>query len=1383
MDWRDLLDERRRRAQQNNTWSSSRFAATPSSAPEEDDGGFFGGWDPLKAAGDAVGAVGGFFGNMVSDVVDKGVSAVTGIGDVVGGALQAGKGADIQKRRDELAKDTAAKVAAAMGADADNPDSAKWDSPEVKAIVEAGEKRRKEFEASVKGDEKSIREAREKANKVDTTKTAASAAETFLNVATLGVGGIAKNAGKQAIKQGAKVFGEKTAEKVANKIAQGNADSLAAGLAKKEAADAAAQTAGGALRRVGGTAAEGAALGGSAGFLDPFSREGENADIADAWSGALMGSAFGAGLGGGASLLDKNVRAGLRQIPAEYRALPRSVREGGYVNLPFSQADEAADLAARQLNGEDISRSVDPTAAEYINETAAEYSSPQEFVDALTNRLWQENKKGKGVDSWLTKENPNDIHFNGRAAASNNTPFYQAYYAAHGSKPSKKGIRDIVEQELGIKPKEQGEYTNVLDTSPSGSEPYARDIYQQLLDREGSLQRTMEQGPPAGAFDQFAQDLGQTPGSTSKIPNSSNTPDIPEGSPQRPGEAPAPQTVTSPYDSPQALQTALARGEAEANPQLDYVNPMDIPSRQPTTGAQQPIDLPTTNPYEGMPQNLDTLALPQGELPKAPTVAAAKREFKATGEAPEFVNQQRPGTKPINLPADSTDLAQAATKTTEAGNVTPIKNGADYVAKDIYDGIKDLQTQSDRFRKISPLTDINSINEAITKYLGGVQSKAGQIFENIRAKVQSADARVVQYQNEIRKLANADFEKYGFTPEQWNGINRWLNQQSDNTVRSQEFAKLRQEFGDDVAARAQEMFDTWSPRMRQSMEQYNALVTKLGYPERAIGDLGELYWPRVYAPKGFKEKATDVAASIIDLKANGLDKTGYNPNTMSGSTTVSNMALPGDSRMFNQAPIGSEYSKPTVGYSGHAQARTAKSPVGPQVNPLEAAAKYLESVNAIRFNAEAVHDIRGVQAAIKAIQKETGDNSITILNDVLDNVANPLLGKTNEIDRSFAKYEAGQKAMEWGGFLSKQLSRSQLLGSVRTVLAQTGQIPLLASEVGSVNAAKGIRAMFSKEFADLMAQSDFLISNKFMGNEAPFSASTMKRLAQKGERGAGWAMEAAAASMAKSAWAGGYLKALEGGFTGKAAIREADRLAAKIVGNRAAGLRPALYESRIAQGLAMYTLDINQMYQATKGYIGDKNYKALGTLLGAAFAYNAVYKALVGEGLTADPVDAAVDAADILTNQDYDIGFGERLARAGGRMGGEALAFSPLGNLAGGIYPEEGIRMPFSGDRLLSRAELFGDSQIGRYGPSAPLAAAFENPLYLTGIPGLSQAQRSLQGIESYNQGASISPSGNVRFAVDQNPENWWRSMLFGQYNTAEGRDYIRQLSRNQQGL
>lgn len=109
--------------------------------------------------------------------------------------------------------------------------------------------------------------------------------------------------------------------------------------------------------------------------------------------------------------------------------------------------------------------------------------------------------------------------------------------------------------------------------------------------------------------------------------------------------------------------------------------------------------------------------------------------------------------------------------------------------------------------------------------------------------------------------------------------------------------------------------------------------------------------------------------------------------------------------------------------------------------------------------------------------------------------------------------------------------------------------------------------------------------------------------------------------------------------------------------------------------------------------------------------------------------------------------------------------------------------MPFSGDRLLSRAELFGDSQIGRYGPSAPLAAAFENPLYLTGIPGLSQAQRSLQGIESYNQGASISPSGNVRFAVDQNPENWWRSMLFGQYNTAEGRDYIRQLSRNQQGL
>lgn len=1381
MDWRDLLDERNRRASQGYSGFTlpTRNVATTSAAPEEDDGGFFGGIGrAFDTAKNVVGEVGSFFGNMAEDIYEAGETAVTGITDVIQGQAasnkMAGNSEELNKHTREWKKYM------------DGLSDTDYDKPEVQAKLQEFSDKAKQIQSQVTDDDK--REIAE-SQAVDPVKTGAAAAETFLNVATAGVGGIAKNAGKQVLKQGAKTLGREVVEDVAPSVARQALSN---------------RTAGGAAQTIGRGMAEGGLFGAGYGALQPYTDEGAEADPYEALQGALMGGTIGGALGGAIPLLSKDVRAGVREMPgavrrgagevaeqarqftpsaiaardprvlgfddqyaqlaqrydntideaarrdisramalnrAERASTVRSLTEGGYIRLPgggpLDEASDAADLARRQLDGENISGASDDFGQRYINETVASYGSPEEFVDDTVNRIWNQNREGKGVTSWLTEAGPGEgSGYTGRQTMSNNDPFYQAFYREYGRPPSRKAIRDMVEQRLTGRP---GEYNDILTDDVVS--PYDSDIYRLLVDREAGFTQTMADGPPADLYSQFAGDIGApvAPGSTVTAP--------------RPvGTTAATQTGD---EASSALERTLGRPDA---------------------------------PYEGMTQDLTRPALPTGELPKPLTPAQAKRTFKTSGEAKDFVNRQRAGQKPINLPATSEDLSQVATRTTPKGGVAPIKNGSSYVAKDVMEGVKELQQQSHRFRKISPMTDLNTINEQLTREIGGVQSKAGQVLESLRQKVQSADAKVVQFNNNLRKMVRDEAQTYNFSDEQWFDVNKWLNQQKDPAARASAFNDIVTKHGEDVAAKAQAMFDEWSPRMRQAMEAYNEKVVSLGYKDRVIGDLGEFYWPRVYKQASFKDKATDVAGSIIDLKGSGLDKTGFNPNTMSGSTTASNMALPGQGRAFNQAPIGSEFSRPTVGFTGHAKSRTAASPVQEQVNPLEAVTKYLESVNAITVNTDAVHDIRGVQQAIKALQKETGDNTITILNDVLDNVANPLLGKTNEIDRSLQKYWAGQKALEWGGFLSKQLSRSQLLGSVRTIMAQTGQIPLLTAEVGTSNAAKGIRMLFSREFDDLMAQSDFLVSNKFMGNEAPFAANTLKQLAQKGERVAGWGMDASAAAMAKATWAGAYLKGRQAGLTGKALIKEADRITGKVVGNRAAGLRPSLYESRAAQGLAMYTLDINQMYQATKGYIGEKNYKALGTLLGAAWAYNLLYEGISGEPLVADPIRATTDAAGILASDRYldsdgnPIGIGEKLFRAGGRLTGEGLAYAPLGNVAGGIYPEQGLKLPFSGDRTLSRSELFGDSSIGRYGPSAPLTAAFENPLYLLGIPGTGQAQRTFQGLQAVNEGESVTPSGRQRFEVEGDLENYIRALIFGQYQTREGRQYIEELSRQARG-
>ena len=206
--------------------------------------------------------------------------------------------------------------------------------------------------------------------------------------------------------------------------------------------------------------------------------------------------------------------------------------------------------------------------------------------------------------------------------------------------------------------------------------------------------------------------------------------------------------------------------------------------------------------------------------------------------------------------------------------------------------------------------------------------------------------------------------------------------------------------------------------------------------------------------------------------------------------------------------------------------------------------------------------------------------------------------------------------------------------------------------------------------------------------------------------------------------------------------------------------------------------------------IGTKNYKGFGTLLAATFAYNALYEQFVGERLGADPVNAAIDAGGILFGNDLvdsegnPIGVGERLARAGGRMVGEGAAYTPLGNaVLGSIYPERGIRIPFSGgDRMLTRSDLFGDSQIGRFGGSVPMQAAFENPALMLGIPGFSQAQRTVEGLNAYGQGASISPSGEERYTIDQNFLNLLNSMIGGQYATEEGRAYLEERNARLRG-
>lgn len=1440
MDWRDLLDERRRRQSQDIsgfTFAQPNFAAA--TTPPEDNGGFFGSIGhavaaPFEGAANVVKGVGGFFGNMVKDVVETGATAVGGIKDVIEGSVAANQDLKNSEERLKITKDTNRQLQQALGAAYDDPNSSRWNDPDVKRIIEQGNQKVKDFDTAHAEQTANNRKQYEEAQKVDPLKTAAASGETALNIASLGIGGIAKG----AVKQGAKMVGKEILTDVAENTA------------KNVVKTAAARTAGGAAKRLAAGAGEGALFGAGYGFIDPYAKEGQDANLSDAWQGALTGAAFGGAIGGAIPLLDKNVRAGVREMPAAVRqgasqavdvakqytptamaerspavlaiddhlallngerdrlvasglsenspavrqnaaaytaALQerartiRMAKEGGYIKNPFyreggdaagniGDANDAADLARRQLNGEDITaqQPVDPMISDYIQSEASQYSSPEQYRQKLIDDLWAENKQGKGVETGFTYGDPNSYDVTGRWAVSNNSPFYQAYYREYGRGPTKKGITDMVDQELMGK---EGEYHPLLTSDENGPIPFARDIYQQLADREAGLQQSLREGPPADMYGQFATDLGQ-PGA----------PAAPTAAPRPVSAAPAEKVGQGFYDDPSALQRALARGESQTNNAVDFVDTSGAPRPQQRVGVQQNLDTSTPNPYEGMSQNLEAKALPQGELPKPATPAQAKRQFKKDGKMVEFLNQRQGSSKPIELPASVEEGRNIATRQTPGGKVKPLAKNNAHITTDDVAAIRAIAEDGTSNAFTMTKTPEMNLAEAF-KNRGGENSKEFRVLDKFNTSIREHTAEYTDWLQEKRGFLEKFINEYGIDGAAARDMRPYLEAKTKEA--GDEYLKqYAATYGKQKAEGLVKFRDWWRSTKDQVRSETNDVIKKYAGEDRMMGDLGPSYVPRVYksGTPGFKEAFLDVAHGKMD----GIGGENGLFNLKNGTGYLSKEAETTGGGVLRNAegiPLNSEFAKPNTTYLSAAQKRTAKSPIKEMEDPLTSIMRYFEATGRAKYFTEDIARGQTLRDAIQLVNNETGN--LRQMYKSFEDQVNALAGKTARIDRPFVDSEGGAKFVNVASKLQSRVARSTILGSANSALAQTGQLPLIAAENGGKNFAGGMsdlmRFVRSKGANDPMAGSAFM-RTRYPKYEDIFKVSKAGRAANKGTDVIAKPFRLIEHAATELAWRSSYRRALETGLSGKAAIQEADRIAAKIVGERSPGARAALYESKALSPVTSYTLEVNQLYQVAKQYF-KRDPKRAAKLVGAIWLYNQGYSAITGNKLNADPIAATLDAGKILTDQNYvdkdgnPIGMGERLVRAGGRLAGEAIDATPLGGpVAGSLYPEYGFRIPFGGGaRTLSRTDVFGDTNFGRYGGGTPLASGLSNPLLLLGIPGMNQLQRSVEGANAVSQGASVSPSGDTRFLIENTPEEYWRAILFGQYGTQAGRDYLNQ--------
>lgn len=240
--------------------------------------------------GDAGKAVGGFVKDAAVDVKDTAVGAWQGLGDVARGEMASRDLARNTEKVNANNKEWSAYMRTLSDAD--------WEKPEVKAKLKEFSDKSKAIQGEVSQNTKDDLAA---SQKVDAKKTAFQSAETFLNVATLGVGTPLKAGGKalakqgvkqitkQTVKEAIKVGGTEAAEQLIKEAGEAGAKKLAQEALETGTKEVVKKGA----KYLAKEGAKDAAIGAAYGVTQTGKRADDDTDVND----YLLNMAFGAGIG------------------------------------------------------------------------------------------------------------------------------------------------------------------------------------------------------------------------------------------------------------------------------------------------------------------------------------------------------------------------------------------------------------------------------------------------------------------------------------------------------------------------------------------------------------------------------------------------------------------------------------------------------------------------------------------------------------------------------------------------------------------------------------------------------------------------------------------------------------------------------------------------------------------------------------------------------------------------------------------------------------------------------------------------------------------------------------------------------------------------------
>ena len=412
------------------------------------------------------------------------------------------------------------------------------------------------------------------------------------------------------------------------------------------------------------------------------------------------------------------------------------------------------------------------------------------------------------------------------------------------------------------------------------------------------------------------------------------------------------------------------------------------------------------------------------------------------------------------------------------------------------------------------------------------------------------------------------------------------------------------------------------------------------------------------------------------------------------------------------------------------------------------------------------------------------DSHLSNFAKFLNEEANVLAGKTSLTDRGLEGV-IGRRGIQFLDTVNRQVGSNMVGGNISSALTNTVSMVQAVAKANKFDATKAFAQTVSNQLGSIIGKTDGFVENSPMMIRRK-GIERMTRTPWESITDKGYLLMGAIDNISSEFIVRTKFNELtRKGMSEQQAHFEADKWASRLLGDRSLGQQPLLYNSKMLGLVTKFQLEVrNQLDSMVYDTIQDakvsneeienrllRNMKT-SAKVGSTFFQLAVLQHLFGKAF--ESVAGYNPAFDIV----------EALMQVFGFDDDEESEDTVLDNMEEGFLTLLGdlpYTSTFTGGRIpISSALPIKQFITGKdsYGnEKSRWETIKETAPYYLAPTGYGQIKKTIAGLEMFNEehpvAGSYTKSGNLRFPIEDTPENRIRSAIFGQYASENARDYF----------